>query len=88
VCIAPGGRLAVNYVKEKKPQAIVAIACQKELEEGVHGVQELSQSSDPMPVILVIPLAKDGCVDTEVDEEQALRMISLGCSLELVRGTT
>lgn len=86
VCIAPGGRLAVNYVKENRPRAIVAVACQKELEEGVHGVQELTDSDDLMPPIVVIPLTKDGCVDTEVDEEQALEIITLGCSLELAKG--
>lgn len=85
VCIAPGGRLAVNYVKETKPRAIVAVACQKELDEGIHGVQELAGRDDSAPPIVVIPLSKDGCVDTEVDEEQALEMISLGCTLEVVK---
>jgi len=85
VCIAPGGRLAVNYVKETHPEAIVAIACQKELEEGVHGVQQLSDSGRPAPVIAIVPLAKDGCVDTEVDEERAMEVIGLGCSLEPVK---
>lgn len=86
VCIAPGGRLAVKYVKEKRPKAIVAVACQKELEEGIHGVRELSSSDRLTPPIVIIPLAKDGCVDTEVDEEQAIKMITLGCSLESVKG--
>lgn len=77
VCIAPGGRLAMNYVKEKSPKGIVAVACQKELEEGIHGVRELSGSDKLMPLMVIIPLVKDGCVDTEVDEEQALKMITL-----------
>ena len=86
VCIAPGGRLAMNYVKESRPKAIVAVACQKELEEGTRAVRELSGSDELMPPIVIIPLVKDGCVDTEVDEEQALKMITLGCSLESVKG--
>ncbi len=86
VCIAPGGRLAVKYVKEKGPKAIVAVACQKELEEGIHGVRELSGGDELAPPIVIIPLVKDGCVDTEVDEEQALKVITLGCSLESVKG--
>lgn len=87
VCVAPGGRLAVNYVKETQPEAIVAVACQKELEEGIHGVQELNgRPEEPAPVIVIIPLARDGCVDTEVDEERALELIALGCSLEPVKG--
>ncbi len=84
-CIAHGGRLAVNYVKETRPEAIVAVACQKELEEGIHGVQELNNGNEAVPVIVIIPLAKDGCVDTEVDVEKALECIALGCSLESVR---
>ena len=86
VCIAPGGRLAVRYVKENSPKAIVAVACQKELEEGIHGVRELSGGDELAPPIVIIPLVKDGCVDTEVDEEQALKVITLGCSLESVKG--
>ena len=85
VCIAPGGRLAVKYVKGKNPEGIVAVACQKELEEGIHGVRELSGDNERTPLIVIIPLVKDGCVDTEVDEEQALKMITLGCSLESVK---
>jgi hypothetical protein len=86
VCIAPGGRLAVNYVKETKPKAIVAVACQKELEEGIHEVRELAGNNYSIPPIAVIPLSKDGCIDTEVDEKQAFEMISLGCTLDLVEG--
>lgn len=72
----------MNYVKGKRPKGIVAVACQKELDEGIHGVRELSGGDKLMPPIVIIPLAKDGCVDTEVDEEQALKMITLGCSLK------
>jgi hypothetical protein len=86
VCIAPGGRLAVGYVKENSPKGIVAVACQKELEEGIHGVRELSGSDELTLPIVVIPLTKDGCVDTEVDEEQALKIVALGCSMESGEG--
>lgn len=86
VCIAPGGRLAVKYVKENNPRAIVAIACEKELEEGIHGVKGLASDDELSPLIVVIPLMRDGCVDTEVDEEQAVKMVALGCSLEPVQG--
>lgn len=79
ICVAPGGRLAVNYVKEKKPRAIVAVACEKELEEGVQGVEELNRESNIKPVIVIIPLVKDGCVDTVVNIEEALEIINTGC---------
>lgn len=77
--------MAVNYVKETRPEAIVAVACQKELDEGIHGVQQLSGGDKPAPVIAIVPLVRDGCVDTEVDEERAMEVIGLGCSLEPVK---
>ena len=72
----------MKYVKENKPKAIIAVACQKELEEGIHGVRELSVKDEPVPPIVIMPLVKDGCVDTEVDVEQTVKMMTLGCSLE------
>ncbi len=74
VCIAPGGKLAIKYVKAKKPKAIVAVACDKELAEGVQGVKELKKDAIN-PVMVILPLVKDGCVDTEVDVEKALAAI-------------
>jgi hypothetical protein len=79
VCIAPGGRLALRYVEEKQPRGIVAVACEKELSEGASGVKEAAARGLALPSMIVIPLARDGCVDCEVDEEEAIRMIRLGC---------
>jgi hypothetical protein len=87
-CVAPGGRLAVKYVHDTRPRGIVAVACFKELEEGVHGVQDLSGGDGQSPVIVIIPLSKDGCVDTEVDIDQAIEILALGCSRPAVRGET
>ena len=78
VCVAPGGRLAVTYIENARPKAIVAIACAKELEEGVQNVNGLGDH-DEKPVIVIVPLTKDGCVDTEVDVDLALETIGLGC---------
>jgi hypothetical protein len=77
ICVAPGGRLAVKFVKEKHPRAVVAVACAKELDEGIQGVQGQSDG-EATPLIVVIPLSKDGCIDTEVDIEKALEIINLG----------
>lgn len=77
VCVAPGGRLAVSYINEIRPEAIVAIACEKELEEGVGNVSGID-GDDYSPVIVIIPLSKDGCVDTEVDVAFALSVINAG----------
>lgn len=75
VCVAPGGALALRFVRETAPQAVVAIACQKELEEGIQAVGGLSE---PRPWVVTVPLLRDGCVDTEVDLEEALRVLGAG----------
>ena len=79
VCIASGGSMALKYVEEKKPQEIIAIACKKELEEGALAIKELNNKSkftgNDMPIIKMIPLTKDGCVDTEVDVISAAKII-------------
>jgi hypothetical protein len=69
--------MAVRFVKERRPKGIVAIACPKELEEGVAAVAEMSRGNSDPPAIVTVPLLRDGCVDTEVDVDQALRAIHL-----------
>jgi hypothetical protein len=78
VCIAPGGSMALNYVRQTRPRGIVAVACRKELEQGMQAVTAASSSAASRPAIVVVPLSKDGCVDTEVDVPQAIRVIDLG----------
>ena len=79
ICIAPGGSMAIKYVKEKQPRAIIAIACKKELNEGIEAIRELKNKSKfngkDMPIIKTISLTKDGCVDTEVDVIYAAKII-------------
>jgi hypothetical protein len=82
VCIAPGGQLALRFVRERCPAGIVAIACYKELEEGVAGVRQLADNLEVPPAIITVPLTRDGCVDTEVDEARAAAAIRLGCQQE------
>jgi hypothetical protein len=77
VCVAPGGRLAVNYINDHRPQAIIAIACDKELEEGIGSVDGITKDAYS-PVLVILPLSRDGCVDTEVDVESALAAINAG----------
>ena len=74
VCVAPGGRLAVRRVAELRPGAIVAVACDKELAEGVAAVDSLEWDADAPPVIQ-IPLTRDGCVETDVDVEATIAVI-------------
>jgi len=75
VCVAPGGALAIRFVRETEPKAILAVACHKELLEGKEAVEELPA---PHPLVLPLPLLRDGCVDTEVNVDEALRLLRLG----------
>jgi len=79
VCIASGGAMALKYVAELRPRGIVAVACNKELQEGVEAVLSMATNPSEAPPIVVVPLTRDGCIDTEVDEAQALAAIALGC---------
>ncbi len=74
VCVAPGGALALRYLEEKKPRLVVAVACQKELLEGEEAVRRLGQ----VPLVLSLPLLRDGCVDTVVDLTAAVRLLHQG----------
>lgn len=81
VCVAPGGSMALKYVREQKPAGIVAVACARELEEGIDNVARLAGPDIAAPPIVVVPLTKDGCVNTEVNVAQAYEKISLGCAV-------
>jgi len=78
VCVAPGGSMVLRFVEQTAPRAVVAVACQKELALGVAGVNELVRDGKiTMPTIAVIPLSKDGCVDTEVDVTSAIQILQV-----------
>lgn len=79
MCVAAGGAMALRFVKEYDPKGIVAVACHRELSEGVEGVKEMTKDEQDVPAIVIVPLISDGCVDTEVDEEQALKVITSVC---------
>ncbi len=75
ICIAPGGALALKFIRQHAPHAVVAIACHKELQEGVEAIGDLD---GPAPQVATLPLQEDGCVDTEVDLEAALALVRQG----------
>jgi len=80
VCIAAGGAMALRFVADQAPRGIVAVACHKELAEGIEAVQAMSR--DPAaspPAIVTVPLLTDGCVNTQVDENLVLQMLGVGC---------
>jgi hypothetical protein len=69
--------MVLRFVERMAPEAIVAVACQKELELGVNGVKELSRDGKfSMPLISVVPLSKEGCVDTEVDVAEVMDVLT------------
>ncbi|MFB0536525.1 MAG: DUF116 domain-containing protein [Anaerolineae bacterium] len=78
VCVAPGGTLVLEFLAQQKPRGIVAVACYKELEMGLEAVTKMGQGPDwEMPAAVIVPLSKDGCVDTEVDVERVLEVMRL-----------
>jgi hypothetical protein len=74
VCVAPGGRLAVRFLAEHQPAGVIAIACDKELEEGLEAIAQMDWE-DERPIVVTFPLSHDGCVDTKVDVETAREII-------------
>jgi hypothetical protein len=75
VCVAPGGRLAIRFLLQHQPAAVIAIACDKELEEGIEAVAQTEWEGE-QPIVVTFPLSEDGCVDTVVDVEAARGIIS------------
>ncbi len=82
VCVAPGGRLAVRFLVEHQPAGVIAIACDKELEEGLEAIAQMEWEDD-RPIVVTFPLSQDGCVDTKVDVETAREIILSNGHLEL-----
>lgn len=76
ICVAPGGSIAVEYLKKHQPRGILAVACPKELVMGVESVSSMSDNGWE-PVVVTIDLLKDGCVDTEVDVELVKEFVNL-----------
>jgi len=54
---------------------VVAIACAKELREGEEALADLGPAP---PFVAVVPLSRDGCVDTEVNLDAALALLRAG----------
>ncbi|MCK8817821.1 DUF116 domain-containing protein [Natroniella sulfidigena] len=64
LAIATGGTLARKIIKETRPKAIIAVACERDLSTGIQDVY-------PMPVMGVVNLRPNGpCVNTGVEMEK------------------
>jgi uncharacterized protein len=61
ISVATGGTLARRIVVEKKPEVIIAVACERDLTSGI-------QDSYPIPVFGILNRRPHGpCYDTDVD---------------------
>ena len=73
--VATGGTLARKWIKETKPKAVIAVACERDLSAGIQDTGEL-------PVLGVLNCRPHGpCLNTDVDVaeiERALLTISKG----------
>ncbi|MGL5757162.1 MAG: DUF116 domain-containing protein [Paraclostridium sp.] len=64
VFIATGGTLARKKIKEFRPKAVVAVACERDLTAGVQDIKQI-------PVLGVFNKRPNGpCVDTKIDAEE------------------
>lgn len=71
VAVATGGTLARKYIKEYRPRAVVAIACERDLTSGI-------QDSYPLPVLGVLNRRPNGpCSETTVDTEAVEKSLNL-----------
>ena len=68
--ILKGGRIAEKLIAELKPKAVVGVACFYEGSEGM----ELCEKHNI--TVQFVPLTKDGCVDTDVNLNEVLEVIS------------
>jgi len=69
VAMATGGRLALQIAKGDGVDAVVAVACEKELQEGLKAVF-------PKPAIGIVNVRPHGpCKDTDVDVDEVERTV-------------
>ncbi len=69
--VVPGGAMVFNIAKKYKPKGVVAVACFNELKEGA-----ARSSGDYKVPFQLIPLLKDGCVNTDVDVETVKNILN------------
>lgn len=70
--VVPGGAMVFNIAKKYQPQGVVAVACFNELREGTSRTE--FEYKAPFQVI---PLRRDGCVNTDVCMEEVLQTLEL-----------
>ena len=69
LAVVTGGTLARKKVIENKPKAIIAIACERDLTEGI-------LDTNPLPVMGVLNIRPEGpCKNTKVDLVKVIEAI-------------
>ena len=67
--VATGGTLARQIVKKNRPQAVLAIACERDLMSGIQDVY-------PLPAVGVLNIRPNGpCYNTRVDMEEFKKVL-------------
>ncbi len=67
--VATGGTLARQMVKEARPKAVLAVACERDLMSGIRDVY-------PLPAVGVLNIRPNGpCYNTKVDMEEVRRIL-------------
>jgi len=67
--VATGGTLARRIIKEKRPKAIIAVACERDLTSGI-------VDSYPLPVIGILNDRPNGpCINTRVDMQDVIEAL-------------
>lgn len=62
--VATGGTLARKWIKELRPRAVVAVACERDLSSGI-------QDTAALPVLGILNCRPNGpCIDTDVNIEE------------------
>lgn len=69
--VVPGGAMVFNMAKKYQPKGVVAVACYNELREGA----SRTDMEYKVP-FQIVPLRKDGCVNTDVVLDDVLHTLS------------
>ncbi len=71
VYVVPGGSMVFKIVSEKKPKAVMGVACYVELEQAMENAGRLGMPN------MGVPLLRDGCKDTDVDVKKVVSMLNV-----------
>lgn len=80
VFILPGGSMIHRMMQKYSPKAVIGVACNRELVEGISAMEKVNIPSQG------IFLLKDGCKNTEVDLEEVLEKIKWSTNLKKIPG--